>query len=301
MINKFYTGICFNDLDIFEPYEFNLKLKNGIVFKFMECYYTYEYTQEDRYLDVHYYSLDNNLNTANLKINYSSYILSYIFCTPIIGEVSQHISSKTIDKIDLSETKPYTQKIQKLNTLENKINNINKDKDLFNLSIKHFYNGFKYFCMDSFFEEAFINFYKIIEIISKAFFDLKEIQLKKFKSSEVKSFLKKFIKDKTFITYSDNKIDSISGKFKKFICNEINDTYSKISLFCNYNKLKFNENDLGKIVSIRNDIVHGNVVNANDLEKYLNKLFLLSREFIAHYFFHEKYKNIEINSYVGIE
>lgn len=297
MINKFTSSICFEEIDIFEPYKFGLKLKNNTVFKFMECYYKYSYNKEETCLDVYYYSSDNDIKKANIKMRTSTHVLSYIFTIPIISEIYDFKSSVLVNKIDVTETNINTKKGTKLHELDYKITQISsKKKDLFDQSIKHFCNGLKFLCMDGFNEEMFINFFKVLEIISKHYFDLKKVEIMRFHPNEASNFLNKFIYDRTHISYSPEKLDSISGDFKNFIYNHIDDIYSKISLFANYNNIKFDVNKLNKIISLRNKIVHGSITSRIDIEKYTSTLMLLCKEFIAIYFLKMKYNKVELDA-----
>lgn len=300
-INKFMSSICFEDIGIYDSYEFGLKLRNSTVFKFMECYYQYSFNREETYLTLCYYSDDNDIDKANVKLKNSTHILSYIFSIPIIGEFDDFRSSILVDKIDMIETKPYTKKIIQLHDLEYIISKINsKKKYLFYQSIEHFYNGLRFLCMDGLDEEAFVNFFKVVEIIAKHYFELKKVEIMKFHPSEASDFLKRFIYDKTKISYSTEKLESIAGDFKHFIYNHIDDTYSKIAFFANYNNIKFHVNKLNKIISVRNKIVHGNTISNIDIKKYTATLLLLCKEFISIYFFKMNYNKLELDAKANV-
>lgn len=293
-MKQYHSGYFINDEDIFETFSFGLKMKNGIIFKFLGCYYVYSNEFDDPYLEIYYYSEDSNVNNANAQLKKSSRALSFIFGIPL-AEIQEFSEPTEIEANQILLETPCTKKIVHLHNIENMIVALNDKIDLFYLSMNHFYSGLKFLCMTNFDEEAFINLFKLIEIISEQYFIDNQESLINFDGNNLNTYLKRYIFESTKINYSVNKMKNITDNVKKCIVQQsTNGVFSKISFFCNHYNIKFEANELNIIVSIRNQIAHGDPINHNQLDSCIMNLYIMSRNIISHYFFSTAYNKIEL-------
>lgn len=217
-------------------------------------------------------------------------------------EYEQYIKRIEIKDIPNFEKTIDYSKLKNIEYINKEISKFKKIKPLFTHNIKLLNTAQKYNYMYGFSEEAFSNYFKIIENIAtyKYEVDIKKHKLS-IKSPYMNEFLKNVIEDTLDIKYSDDKIKDITKKLESIIINLATDgVFYKISAFCKLYNINIDPNVLHKAIKVRNKIAHGNYVEENDIDEVYMVIANLSYEFIAYNFFNKRYSEISIDSHIEV-
>lgn len=293
-----YKGSISLNMQGYDEYEFGISLQDRTEFLFCNCYYKLfrgNNGHEDETLVVSYYSNKDDLNEAWKIVNASINCLQYILLIPL-NDISGLFASKC-STLPIINTNRSITKVQQLTRISTQIGKFKNTKIEFDGIMQLFSKGYVFSLTSAFSEDAFLNYFKIIENIAKRYFAINGNKVKiETTIPDLKSCLIKILKDDCCIKYSDNKLADLTGIVKQRILEEISsDLFPKISYFCNKNNLKINENQLAKVIKLRNKIAHGEVI---DMNRYCDEYvcaFELCKEMISKHYFNKKYMEIAID------
>lgn len=300
---RYYSIIDIEDL-VNDNYSIGISLKSGITFKFQDCYCRFRRTVMKDSGDVwermivSYYTDIKCDEKSTQKIRRCLDLLSFIFLIPFHYDAIQCEEVNVIEETVSSNT---DKKIIQLQEISDKVDRFRKSKNRFFDVLAIFKKGIQYGFMDGFIEEAYLYYFKSIENIAKEYFAKEAKDKLDINKEELENILLKIFEKNFGIIYSDNKIKDIAGVMKRKLINiSSEDIYSKISFFCNKNKIRIDYNLLGRAVSLRNKIAHEDNVNIDNYNEEYSFILILSREIIAKKYFGKNYKKVHIKSRVII-
>lgn len=286
----------------YDYYEFIVPLRSKSQFTFLECQYEFKRIDKgfakEQVIYVKYFTDNPNRDEAIKKMKYSVSILEYIFLIPFnVQGYSQKEIPNNINNVNS------VNKLLFLRELEVIITKLKKSKDKFDNAIKVFNRGFRYSLNPDFSEEAYLNFFKVVESISKDFFKIKENNgIFKVKTDDLSQYLEKFYREKFNIRLSDNKLNDLSGQIKEQLMDSVRrDIFNKISFFCNSHNIRVDYNVLGRAIKLRNKIAHGVDINMYDYNDEYVCIFHLSKDMIAKMFFNKTYRQISVKGRVIVD
>lgn len=298
-------GVVFeiNDEDKYNDFRFEIQLRNEVIFKLNDCYCIFnkkkdkDLGEEIHQMKIVYYSHTNNKNDAITKIRNCIHILSYIFAVPMFDKL--YIHECNVKKINYIPNKKNADKIKKVTYIDSVVNKLKKTKEDLYYIMNMYCKATQYLYMEDLYEEAYLSFFKIIENISKRYFNIqKKCNKIRINKNILEKKLKNILKKDLNLVYSNNKIENITGIIENELINIVeSDVYSKISYFCNeYNIKSIDYDILGKSIKLRNSIAHGSNENINEKDEELYFIVKLCREMIAKKFFNSNYNNVSIKS-----
>lgn len=300
---KYITRVEINDSKYSDIWTFGIKLKSSTKFEFLNTYIEFSRGNtghKDEMLYITFLSENEDKKDAERNIKSTLRILSYLLKFPL--EYEQYIKRIEIKDIPNFEKTIDYSKLKNIEYINKEISKFKKIKPLFTHNIKLLNTAQKYNYMYGFSEEAFSNYFKIIENIAtyKYEVDIKKHKLS-IKSPYMNEFLKNVIEDTLDIKYSDDKIKDITKKLESIIINLATDgVFYKISAFCKLYNINIDPNVLHKAIKVRNKIAHGNYVEENDIDEVYMVIANLSYEFIAYNFFNKRYSEISIDSHIEV-
>ena len=162
--------VMYYDYDnYYDAYENYPRVPDGSVLKMAQCLVKFNCLEEPQisfWVDGEKYKR----HEAKSICDKAAKILTYIFAVPIF--YSNNYFGESDDVLEIVEVVP-EELSQKVAFIENSINTLDNKMDCFEKTLRHlsiaYYNLFKK--RD---EDAFFFFYKIIECISKEYYDLKK-------------------------------------------------------------------------------------------------------------------------------
>ena len=300
---KYSTIVPMSNEKYSDIWRFGIKLKSSTKFEFLNTHIEFSRGNtghQDEILQISYFSEIKDKRSAENNIENMLEVLSYMLRFPL--ECELYISEKEINNIPNFEKTIGYSKLNSIELLNNEIQRFSKIKPLFMHNIKLVNVAQKYNYMYGFSEEAFLNYFKIIENISvyKYNIDLKKKKLS-LKNQNMDIFLKNTIEESLEIKYPDDKIKDITQKLESIIINLATDgIFYKISAFCKVYNIDVNPNILHKAIKVRNKIAHGNYVTKEEIAAVYIDIANLSYEFISYNFFNKSYSSISIDSHIEV-
>lgn len=293
-----FKGSISLNMQGYDDYEFGISLQDRTEFLFCNCYYKLfrgNNGHEDERLVISYYSNKDDSKEAWKAIKESINCLQYIFLIPL-NDISGLDVSRCSSLPVIGENRSI-RKVQQLMSISTQIGKFKSTKIEFDGIMQLFSKGYVFSLTDAFSEDAYLNFFKIIENIAKKYFSINGNKVKiESTVPDLKNCLTKILNDDCRIKYSDNKLADLTGIIKKKILEDISsDLFPKVSYFCNMNNIKINENQLAKVIKLRNKIAHGEVI---DMNKYCNEYvcaFEVCKEMISKHYFNKSYMEINID------
>lgn len=286
--------IDIRNIEYYEPFNISLNIKNGSCFTFLSVDYKYICDEWGNNLIICNYKEDE---AYIKKIEISLRILSYLWGAPI-AEMKEFYEYRTTPSfLTLSNSK----KISRINMMNENINMLSvKRRELFYSIVGHFYMGLKFYYMQLF-EEAFINFYKVLEILSKEYYGMFFLTKTHYNIDDLSCFLKKYIYKSTKIAYDEAKIKQISDSVKSCINENFEkNTYDKILFFLSNENIKFDPIELKKHVKTRNKLAHGGAQDEESISEDIICIKLLCQDGISKFFFRKNYNEINIKCKIEV-
>ena len=300
---KFSKSIDINFNNDYEEVEFGVSLQSNTQFTFLECdyiFYRANCGHKEELFIVNYYSSSNNKEDAEKKLEISLKTLSYFLLIPLYDDSSYARMEEIESKPELIKERS-KKKIKKLEDISERIKKFRKTRKLFDETILIFYAGLKFHYMLKFYEDSFLNYFKIVEKICKYEYKIRlneiHTQLNTQENQKILSNeIKKYLNNRFNIEYSTNKINDLQGKVMNiFLGNMDKDVFSKIILFCKSKNLNIDVDVLGKTISIRNDIAHGEIVTMEEHFREYGFIYNLCLNIISKKFFDKLYKDNSID------
>lgn len=283
-----------------DDFIFGINLKTGTKFKLLNCYISFDRGnkgKESELITIDYFSEDENIQEIKKNIERSVHVLSYLLAFPI-DDYSSVYKEDIGDAYEVEVTQDY-KKINHIDFINNKILGLDdKLESLFYHNIKLIHIGQKYNFAYGFTEDAFINFFKILENIAafKYSNNTKKYRLD-VSSYNLDLKIKEILEDSLGIEYSEAQIENITNNVASTICkNATTSAFFKISIFCKENNIPVNAQVLHEAIKVRNKIAHGDCIREEDIDNVHIDICKLAYNFIAYNFFNENYTTITIPS-----
>lgn len=300
---KFSKTININYNNDYEEVKFGISLQSNTQFTFLDCDYTFfrgNSGHDEEMFIAEYYSSSNKKEDAEKKLEMSLKTLSYFFLIPLYDDSSYTKVEEIESKSELIKERS-KMKVKKIEDISERIKRFRITRKLFDEVILIFYAGLKFHYMLKFYEDSFLNYFKIVEKICKYDYKIRSneihAQLNTQENQQVLSDgIKSYLNDRFNIEYSSNKINDLQGKVMNiFLRNMDQDAFSKIILFCKKKNLNIDADVLGKTISIRNDIAHGEIVIMEEHFKEYGFIYNLCLNIISKKFFDKLYKDNSID------
>lgn len=298
---KFTKIIDLNWDEAYEDWEFGISMQSNVKFELLDCYFEFyrgNNGHEEESLIINYFDKCNDRKNAYKKIELSLKILTYLFLIPLYDEGALDVEE--VDHIPLTIDKKSNIKVSKIESLSQKIKKLKKTKALFEDSMHIINAGIRFHYMSYFEEDAFLNFFKVIEKIVKYDNAMKRNQIEKQLSSasnknELQMFLDKYLCNKLEVKFTNNKLVDLTDKLAAMLLRDCTqDVYSQIAFFCKHNNISINPNLLSSCIKVRNGIAHGDVIDMDKYRQEYSYIFQLALNIVSKSFFSEQYKNIAI-------
>lgn len=277
------TGI--ND-EMIQEIRFNIQLRGNTIFKIIDCYFSVikhrdVYYEDSDEIIIEYYSTKKDKQEAEHKIIRA--IEFFIFLTGIPFDTNIIISEFQSQNLPIIELEKSRKK--EIEIINNAYLRINKKRELLVKTLRLNAMAIRFNYMFSFSEDAFFNFFKIIELIAKDEYKCEKQNIEKGKGETVE-FINKIVKEKYKIVISAEQINDFSGKVNRYIYETIfENMYPRIAWAKNNLKIYGNDLLLEKSVSLRNKIAHGEIIDVDIDFQEFGKLADMSQLFIYKKFF----------------
>lgn len=300
---KYSCTIYINEQPRYEDLIFGIKLKSGTEFNFMNCNCLFKRGNKghiEEYLHITYYRDEKNLDIANLEIDQALKSLSYIFGIPLDGT---RMIKENYDDNKIIEYQINNKKLKIIDFVSNKILKLKNSKKLFNHNIRLLNIAQRYNLMEGFNEEAYLNYFKVIENIVSYDFEMgsKNKKIININKNELKNIVEKVLEKNLGIRYSEDRLNDMTNKIKNTLeSTATNGIFFHISWFCKNKKIKIDEKQLQEAIKLRNKIAHGEYVEIENYRQIYGFIMNLSYEVVAKNFFNKRYKDIAIERYIGV-
>lgn len=272
-----------------EEFVFQIVLKENMPFKIIDCYFQikknhdYRFAESD-YLIVLYFSEDKNMELAREKIKKA--VEFFVFLTRIPFAVNSSIVESVgndIPTIDVNQSKGKMLNIEECNKIYARIRKKKKllenVLEIYALAMKEDYllAGNK--------EDAFFTYFKIIEVIVKDEFFIEKNSINKGQDC-TKRYIEQMLSNVYNLETQENRLNELAGLIKQIVFEQTFDkTYHKIMWFLKRKNIFVNKNIVSSIVTMRNDIAHGqNVIIKEDMDEYKNIIILAKKVIEAKFF-----------------
>ena len=273
--------------DKFEvPVGYKICLMPNTEFEILKCGYTYINKYEgNSYFLISYYTHEDNLNKAEKIIKDSLNLISFLTNIPFSSEWIRKGEVNSIPDIRYNKSE---KKVNTIALLNEELSQIRKKRGMFENCMKLYATGVQFLYADSFLEESFMCFFKIVEIIAKDEYELSNNRNYQRNSKSIILNILPQVLSCYGVIYPENKLDELAGEISNKIYTKVFDEiYAKIAWTCTHYEIRYDPKMLKEIVRSRNTLAHGE--NANmDLDK-CGKVLDLAKEFVNKKFFDEKH------------
>ena len=268
------------------PDVYKICLMPNTEFEILKCRYTYiKKAGLDSYFLISYYTQEDNLNKAEKIIKDSLNLIIFLTNVPFSSEGIRKCEVNLIPNIRNNRS---AKKVKAIALLNEELSQIRKKRGMFENCMKLYATGVQFLYTDSFLEESFMCFFKIVEIIAKDEYRLSNNRnCKRNSKSIILNMLPKVLSCYG-VMYPENKLDELAGEISNKIYTKVFDEiYAKIAWTCTHYGIRYDFKMLKEMVKSRNTFAHGE--NANmDLDK-CGKVLDLAKKFVKKKFFDEKH------------
>lgn len=268
-----------NAIEMLDTYFFQIELKENMYFQIGECYFLIKKNHDHTFkqsdvLQVSCYLDKKDLEGAEIKVKQA--IELFVFMTDIpftTNCVIKESVDNNIPNVNYQISKKKMLQIQKVN---DNYCRIRGKKELLRNVLKLYAAALKQsYLLDDNTEDAFFTFFKIIEIIVQDEFEMEKIRLDNGVSFRRKS-IEKMILNSYGIRTQENRLDELCGIVGKCLYKNLFDNiYHKILWFAKEKGMKVDIDIVSNMVSLRNEIAHGEPVSMEshiDEYRYILKL-----------------------------
>ena len=273
--------------DKFEvPVGYKICLMPNTEFEILKCRYTYINKYEgNSYFLISYYTHEDNLNKAEKIIKDSLNLISFLTNIPFSSEWIRKGEVNSIPDIRYNKSE---KKVNTIALLNEELSQIRKKRGMFENCMKLYATGVQFLYADSFLEESFMCFFKIVEIIARDEYELSNNRNYQRNSKSIILNILPQVLSCYGVIYPENKLDELAGEISNKIYTKVFDEiYAKIAWTCTHYEIRYDPKMLKEIVRSRNTLAHGE--NANmDLDK-CGQVLDLAKEFVNKKFFDEKH------------
>lgn len=287
---KYSSVVSIEDtVEACEAVAFQIVFKENKPFKIIDCYFEiknnhdFEIDESD-YVTVLYFSKDKNLNVAKEKIRRA--IELFIFLTGIPFAVNSSVVETVGDDIPAIDVNHSKKKMHDLEECNRIYGRVRKKRCLLENALKLYAVAIKEdFLLNENKENALFTYFKIIEIIVKDEFSVEKNNINKGQDC-TKKYIKQMLNNVYGIETQENRLDDLEGTIRQTVFEQTFDNmYHKIMWFFKRKNILVNKNVVSNIVSLRNDIAHGESVIINEeMDEYKDVAFLARKTIEAKFF-----------------
>ncbi|URZ02722.1 hypothetical protein [Clostridium felsineum] len=309
MKNKNYWKLTgrYKIKDFYDKDLLYLKIKRLSGFELNNCFF-YNYNWDDYNIKIDitvFWEEECNQaiaeNNCEELINQSINILNYVFSEKVFFDFYESNICKCTDierkefisQLHISKSTNYY-KIKQYNNLISNLDN--KNLRIFYSCINYYNRGLQLYKL-SIYEEAFLCFFKGIELLANSYIEKEELNIKDKIEKKCKDALE-YIVNSIYIEEFDSKYhEELINKFKRTVWKHI-DTKRKIKLLL----AQYIKNDItdkiNTMVRIRNKMVaHGSIISRRDeIIKASDTSFIILEGILSLYFFGQPLKKLLIKT-----
>ena len=243
---------------------FQVVLKEDMPFKINDCYFVvkknHDYTfKESDYLQVSYYSQNKNLWVAKDKIKRA--IELFVYMTDIPFDVNSVVIENTENDMPAINMQLSQRKMQQISEINQRYSRVRKKKELLQSVLQMYAVATKEnYLLTENKEDAFFAFFKIIEIIVKDDFKIEKANIDKGMSF-TRRYVEQILTNAYGVSTQENRLDDLCGNVGGALFEAVfKNIYHKIMWFLKRHNIAGDKDIISNMVSLRNDIAHGEVV-----------------------------------------
>ncbi|WP_425447922.1 HEPN domain-containing protein [Dethiothermospora halolimnae] len=291
-------------------FDFKLSLSKKACFKICDCYYSnYHWDEFGKYIQASVYitaqeEADSDITIGELaikKIKRANAIMSYLYGFYFETHLVGYDSYKEVEEIKHVEYLPKTGNGKRIREFNEKFNDLDQtDRTDFEQCCRLLSMGIYFIYKYNFYEDALLNFTKIMEKISTKYWETKITnQFKDEIKQTYEQLLNKYFCEAYDESSHKGDLKNVTREFKNMI-----NLKRKLVKFAKDKKISviIDENSdikehIKEIVKFRNDVAHGNLIyRSESVQNYINRCgYVLALEYISEYFFKAEYLKIGLN------
>lgn len=281
-------------VDVCTDFMFQVVLKEDMPFKINDCYFivkkNHDYTfKESDYLMVKYYSQNKNLSGAKDKIKRA--IELFVYMTDIPFDVNSVVIESAENDIPTINVQLSQRKMKQILEINQKYSRVRKKKGLLQSVLQMYAVATKEnYLLNENKEDAFFAFFKIIEIIVKDDFSIEKANIDKG-TSYTRKYVEQILTNAYGVSTQENRLDDLCGNVGSALFEMVfENIYHKIMWFLKRHNIEGDKDIISNIVSLRNDIAHGEVVLMNNYMQEYEYVMKLADKVIEAKFFGKSMK-----------
>lgn len=276
-------------VDMCTDFMFQVVLKEDMPFKINNCYFIvkknhdYEYKISD-YLKVTYYTRNKNLCEAKEKIKRA--IELFVYMTDIPFDVNSVVIESVENDIPTIDMQLSKRKMQQISEINQRYSRVRAKRELLQKVLQMYAVATKEnYLLNENKEDAFFAFFKIIEIIVKDDFSIEKANIDKG-TSYTRRYVEQVLTNAYGVFTQENRLDDLCGNVGSALFDMVfENIYHKIMWFLKRHKIVGDKNIISNMVSLRNDIAHGEVVLMdNYMQEYEYVMKLVDKVIEAKFF-----------------
>lgn len=276
-------------VDMCTDFMFQVVLKEDMPFKLNDCYFRikknhdYEYKISDC-LKVAYYSQNKNLLEAKDKIKRA--IELFVYMTDIPFEVNNVVVESVENDIPTIDMQLSKRKMQQISDINQRYGRVRAKKTLLHSVLQMYAVATKEnYLLTENKEDAFFTFFKIIETIVKDDFTIEKVNIDKG-TTYTRRYVDQILTNAYGVSTQENRLDDLCGNIGGVLFEMVFDNiYHKIMWFLKRHNIAGDKNIISNIVSLRNDIAHGEMVLMdNHMQEYEYVMKLADKVIEAKFF-----------------
>lgn len=276
-------------VDVCTNFKFQVVLKENMSFIINDCYFVvkknhdYGYKESD-FLNIAYYSQCKNLSEAKEKIKRT--IELFVYMTDIPYDVNSLVMESTENDVPVIDMQLSQKKMKKISEINQRYNRIRAKKELLQKVLRMYAIATKEdYLLNENKEDAFFTFFKIIEIIVKDEFSIEKVNIDKG-ANYTRRYVKQILTNAYGIVTQENRLDDLCGNVGAALFEMVfENIYHKIMWFLKCHNIAGDKDIISKIVSLRNDIAHGEAVYMDNYMQEYHYVINLANKVITAKFF----------------
>lgn len=281
-------------VDMCTDFMFQVVLKEDMPFKINDCYFIikknhdYEYKISD-YLKVAYYSQNKNLFEAKEKIKRA--IELFVYMTDIPFDVNSVVFESTENDIPTIDMQLSKRKMQQISEINQRYGRVKAKKVLLQSVLQMYAVATKEnYLLTENKEDAFFTFFKIIETIVKDDFSIEKGNIDKG-TMYTRRYVEQILTNAYGVSTQEKRLNDLCGNIGGALFEMVFDNiYHKIMWFLKRHNITGDKNIISNIVTLRNNIAHGEVVLMDNYMQEYGYVMKLADKVIEAKFFGKSMK-----------
>lgn len=259
-------------VDVCTNFIFQVVLKESMPFKINDCYFVikknhdYNFKESDS-LNVAYYSQRKNLSEAKEKIKRA--IELFVYMTDIPFDVNSAVIESTENDVPVIDMQLSQRKMKQISEINQRYSRIRAKKELLQNVLQMYAVATKEnYLLNENKEDAFFAFFKIIEIIVKDDFSIEKVNIDKG-TTYTRRYVEQILTNAYGVATQENRLEDLCGNVSGALFEMVfENIYHKIMWFLKRHNIAGDKDIISNMVSLRNDIAHGEAVC---MDKYMQE------------------------------